>query len=362
MNKIKILYYGLSTRQGGIETYLKKIFDNIDRNRFEIYFIKVADKVCFEDYFKEKGAKFYFIGRRSNPFYYIKMLVQLFRKEKVSIVHVNLNTLSSAELIYIALLYKCKVIVHSRSSMNAGSVLTLLLHTLNRYLLRNKNVTRIAVSDVAGKWLFGSSNIYNVYPNGVDTCKFIYNKTSRNEIRKKYSISENDVLIGHVGHLSYPKNQSFLIRLLPMLQRLNKSYKLMLVGDGCDKQRLIDYVSEIGMIDSIFFVGRQNDVEKYYSAFDIFCFPSFFEGFPNAVLEAEASGLIPIISDQLTTEVMLENRAQQIPLKESLWVDAISKCKISDKRKHAVDLIKQAKLDVTSEVERLENLYISMIK
>ena len=80
-------------------------------------------------------------------------------------------------------------------------------------------------------------------------------------------------------------------------------------------------------------VGKQNDIQAWLSAFDLFLFPSRFEGFPIAGLEAEANGL-PILAagDGIPKELKLNDNLEFLYLKDSvdLWckkIDSLSRNK-----------------------------------
>ena len=118
INLIKVLHYGISENRGGIETYLYKLWKNIDRTKFHFDFIDTnLGKPCFYDEFREMGSRFFKITPRKKSLYKNKKdLEKLFKEEKFDILHCHLNTFSYIEPIKIALKYKCKVIIHSRNS------------------------------------------------------------------------------------------------------------------------------------------------------------------------------------------------------------------------------------------------------
>ena len=86
-----------------------------------------------------------------------------------------------------------------------------------------------------------------------------------------------------------------MIKSFSLVDRNN--WKLIIVGDGPQKQNLEDLTSKLGMNDNVLFVGNQKGVNYYYQRAKIFAFPSLSEGFPNALLEAMSSGLACISFD-----------------------------------------------------------------
>lgn len=85
-------------------------------------------------------------------------------------------------------------------------------------------------------------------------------------------------VIGHVGRLDEAKNQMFLLELFKDYQKINSNSKLVLVGDGELKEKIINKIEELKISDKVILLGVRKDVNKLYSMFDIFIFPSLFEG------------------------------------------------------------------------------------
>lgn len=97
-----------------------------------------------------------------------------------------------------------------------------------------------------------------------------------------------------VGRLSYQKNQSVLINAFAHLVSRYPHWQLTFVGTGEDEQLLKRLVVERGLTGRVEFTGALTDVECLYLASHLFCLPSRWEGFPNAMAEAMAHGL-PVV-------------------------------------------------------------------
>lgn len=111
-------------------------------------------------------------------------------------------------------------------------------------------------------------------------------------------ISGTNKIITCVGRLEEQKNQKYLIKLFSELP--NNEWKLQFVGDGSLRNELEKYVKFMKMEDKVNFLGIQKDVKDILSKSTIFAFPSLWEGFPNALLEAMAIG-VPCISNNCLT-------------------------------------------------------------
>lgn len=98
-----------------------------------------------------------------------------------------------------------------------------------------------------------------------------------------------------VGRLCAQKNQKELVRAFGKLAARFPQWDLRIVGDGPDRTELEDLVAESGLGNRVFLAGKSNQVPDLLAAAHLFCLPSLWEGFPNALAEAMASGL-PAVS------------------------------------------------------------------
>lgn len=357
---IKVLHYGLSENRGGIETYLYKITKHIDKKQFEFSFMDTnAGKAALRKELQQEGCKFYDITHRRVSLKRNRMEIQkLFENEKFDILHFHVNTLSYVTPIRIALKNGCKVIVHSRNAGASHEWHTLLLHKLNSLFLPRKKITMIAVSDKAGRWLFGKNANYLVYNNGIEIEKYRFDRIARNKYRHEWKFDDKKI-IGVVGAFLPAKNHKFVLDIFEELKKVNPDVALVLVGDGVGR-KAIENECVTRELSDVLFLGNRVDVNKMYSAFDILLMPSLFEGFPNVCLEAQTSGLPCLVSDVVTREVAV-NDIQYFSLKKSAkeWALACDKTSVTDfkKRLKCADKVAQEGFSVDSEIQRLENLY-----
>ena len=363
--RIKVLHFGLGANRGGIETYLYKLASGIDRSKFSFSFIDTSKATpCFYQELIDLGCRFYKITpRKSSILRNKKDLERLFKEHHFDIFHCHINTLSYIEPIVVALHHNVKVIVHSRNAGTSGSKITRLLHLLNSFRLP-KNITCISVSTLAGDWLFGKSTEFKVYNNGVDLEVFRFDQFSRASIREALGVSQNDFLVGHVGAFLPAKNQTFVIDVFNEIIKIRPESKLVMVGDGVLIGRSIQRVRQLRLLEHVHFTGKREDISSMLSAMDLFLFPSFYEGFPNAVLEAQATGLPCLVSTNVTDEVIIQGNSRRIPLDldASSWArHAINLMGVSVDRSSAHHAIADAGFSVEAELARVEELYLSVL-
>jgi glycosyltransferase involved in cell wall biosynthesis len=147
-------------------------------------------------------------------------------------------------------------------------------------------------------WLGIERSLIDVCPNGIDPPPIDPHEARRRRgaIRQRFLISDDTLVIVHVGRFSAEKGQLSLMRAnVELLRRFpDRSFVWILCGDGPTMSGVQDFVESHGM-RNVVFAGRTNDVSMFLSAADIFVMPSDFEGMPNAMMEALAHG-VPCVS------------------------------------------------------------------
>ena len=138
--------------------------------------------------------------------------------------------------------------------------------------------------------------------NGIDTTYFDPDQVSENQketLKKELHIKSTDYVYCFVGRLVKDKGIDELIQAFAAISDKNKAAKLILVGHTeADLDPLLpETLHSIEFNENIIEVGFQNDVRPYLSIAHVFTFPSYREGFPNVVLQANAMGIPCIVSD-----------------------------------------------------------------
>jgi glycosyltransferase involved in cell wall biosynthesis len=136
---------------------------------------------------------------------------------------------------------------------------------------------------------------------GVDTDCFRPNATVRAEVRGELEIGLDEVVISYLGRLTRDKG---VVDLANALVRSRKLSNICLVAMGPDEEGIqeeFERALKRGDINCRF-LGHVTDPEKYLQASDIFCLPSYREGFPTSVLQASAVGLPVVVSRIYGTE------------------------------------------------------------
>ena len=270
---------------GGIEAVVLNYYRHIDRSKvqFDFYF---AEASCLpqRQELERLGAGLYTIPRYSSPIAYHRALYAAFTRRGYGIVHAHLSTMSIFPLFAAWRAGVPVRICHNHSTAHWGDG----VKTLLKYILRPFNkifaTEWVACGEAAGRWMYGNQAFdagkVTVMPNAIDTAKFAYDPDARRRLRNELGISQNAFVVGHVGRFTYAKNHKFLLQIFAELLKMRPNACLLLVGEGELRQQIRQKAEAIELQNKVIFTGARQDTDKLYSAMDVFCLPSRYEGMP----------------------------------------------------------------------------------
>lgn len=137
------------------------------------------------------------------------------------------------------------------------------------------------------------------------------------------------------------------------------NYRLILVGEGELLEKIKEKSIKLRIADKVNFIGSVQDSSSFYSLFDLMIFPSFFEGLPFTLIEAQAAGVQVIASNNVTKNMNITNTIKYIDLKNNdlYWAKYINNLtKIKD-RNILYNKMKNSLFDENSEIKKLEKIY-----
>ncbi len=139
--------------------------------------------------------------------------------------------------------------------------------------------------------LFQITKEINVVPNFIDVKKATKRPV---DCQRSLLANENEKIISHVSNFRPVKRIMDVIHIFDKIQKQVKS-KLIMVGEGPEKERAEDLVMELGLENKVVFLGESNEIHKILCFSDLFLLPSEKESFGLAALEAMVNG-VPVIS------------------------------------------------------------------
>lgn len=363
MTRILHVIHGLNL--GGAENFIFNLLNALDDSNFIFDFVIQEDEIKhikFKELIESRGGKIYKITDFfRNPLKHGKEFSKLLRKIEFDCIHIHLNALINPLPLFIASKHCPKVILHSHSTSNGkGGTPGKLIHKLNKLIFLRKDIIGLACSQEAGKWMFGNSP-FTFISNAINLEKFSYSEGKRERIRKENNIGES-VLIGQVGRLIPLKNQKFSINLLADLKRKypDRAYKLMLLGDGDEKENLIKLIKEKDLSHNVIVKGNVHNAAEYYSAFDIFIMPSWFEGLAVSAIEAQGAGLKSVISDTVTKEVDQTDSVVFLPLNDKdKWIQTVNEISSAYDRTLISKKLVGSSFDIRNMTKTMKRIYNS---
>lgn len=334
MDKLNILIVGLSPEIGGIELFILRILKNIDLDRFHFDILTFCDKCAFEDDFIKMGCQVYHAARRGkNPIKNYFDQKRFFSKHpgKYDFVWFHITSASDIKTIKLTKKYtSAKVICHCHSTdfESRGGLIRkihLYAHYKNRPQLAAKTDIYLACSKEAATWLFGDmAEEATIIPNGIDIAQYHFDRERRERIRKQLGVDDK-IIWGHAGRLTHVKNQAFLIDIFYAFHLTQPNSALLIAGTGELEAALKEKVASLGIASSVIFLGFREDMPDLMQAFDIFILPSLAEGLGIILIEAQASGLPCIISDNVSAEAAVTELVQSVSLEAPVdcWLKKI---------------------------------------
>lgn len=149
-----------------------------------------------------------------------------------------------------------------------------------------------------------SDRIFSVQNAVID--EFLDRMQAREQLIKDFHLDSQKTWIGSIGRLDPKKRFDLLMQAISKIE--DESFQFILIGDGPEKQSLINLSISLGIADKVRFTGEIPNAASYLKGLDIFVFTSLDEGLPNVILEAGAAGL-PIVTWNLPfyKEVLMQN-------------------------------------------------------
>lgn len=363
----RILQYVIGNmNQGGLENNLMQVYRRIDKVRFQFDFIVHDVENYYAKEIQNLGGRIYSIPFKSEN--YKKSISEfsdiLNDHSEYRIIHFHTSYAIIYPEVVVAKKMGRAVIVHAHASAGEGFKKKI-INAAFKNQLDSKADIKIAVSNSAAKWQFSDrTNIdknYILLQNSIDTRKFAFNQKVRKNFRIKYQI-EDRYVIGTTGRLVHGKNIGFLIQILNEIRLKIPNIKLMIVGDGPDMNRLKGMCDK-ELSDYIIFTGKTELVNEFLQIFDVFCFPSLYEGLGISVLEAICSGLPCVINETLPSELSISDNVIRLPLKSDIWIKTIESLygnENLDKRKDLSEMIESNGFGIENNVKNWENLYTDL--
>lgn len=295
---------------GGAQSFVANLANGLKERGQQVLVVSGENSDYLFDFTKSNNLDFKIIGglkRSFNPLRLIQFLFNFYfilKKYKPDVVHLNSSNsllgsisvkLFNRNIKTIFTLHGLSVLDDNYKKNRFKRIIFRLYFKFcfkfidNLIFVSQKNLNLA----IAKKLVKRASLIYN----GTNPF-FIDRKTAREYIFSKLPITDNNLfLIGSIGRLEYPKNYEFLIENFDKILEINHNFKLILIGDGSEREKYQQIIKQKNIEDSVFLIGSIPDASKYLKAFDLFVLTSIYEGLSLSLIEARKACIQTIASD-----------------------------------------------------------------
>jgi glycosyltransferase EpsF len=315
---LKVLHVITTLGRGGIERWLLSMLQQIERADCAMDFCCKGDSVgALAPLARESGASVYLQPLKVTQVGFIDGLRRLVSSEGYNVVHNHLQVYSwlpvyvSQDLgVPVITSFHCTEFPAETWLLRRPVVRQLrdvYAHVSVKYALRHTTVATgcsEGVVDVVREKYGG--NKWRVLYYGIDLPP-LPTRQERREFRESFGWKADTPILVHVGRFAEQKNHFGLLRVFQLVRQRFPNVKLLLVGEGSLRPDVEAAVRERQLSQSVKFLGLRDDVPAVVSRCDVFLFPSWFEGFGLAALEANAAGRPVVASDVAGTREAIED-------------------------------------------------------
>lgn len=328
-----------SMDRGGAETFLMKIYRSIDREKYQFDFCVNKKGGFYDEEIEKKGGRIFVVPMKSKGaikcFNAIKKIVK--DNDYKYVLRTSQESLATLDLIA-AKFGGAKILIYRSSNAGInGSIFNRFINKFFFFLPRIVPNVKLAPSIKAAEYVFGKKSVkkgkVTIVNNGLDYRRFAFDIKKREKIRKQLKIDEDTFLYGHVGRFDLQKNHMFLIDIYYEILKQKKDCKLLLIGNGSEKEKVKNKIKNLKIEDNVILLDSQENIQDYFMAMDLLIFPSLYEGMPNVIIEAQATGLRCVLSDTITKEADITGLLTYLPLNNSSqeWAKIVLSCQKYDR-------------------------------
>lgn len=223
-------------------------------------------------------------------------LIQLAEDEKLDIIHAHYAVPHAISAIIAKQVFrprKLKIVTTLH-----GTDITLVGRAPSFFPLTKWAIEQSDAVTTVSNWLrdetyreFAVEKPIHVIHNFVDPNRF---SPDRDRSHRQHFADDDEKIILHLSNFRPVKRIDDAVKVFARVNQEVPS-KLLLIGDGPERERTMELARRLGVIDRVFFLGKQNAIENYYCIADLFLFPSEYESFGVAALEA-LSACVPVVA------------------------------------------------------------------
>lgn len=289
---------------GGKKNLVMEYYRHIDRSKIQFDFICDEDSNAIPtDEIEKLGGRVYIVPRYQNILANIKAIEKICQENKYKIAHGYNGTMNIFGL-YAAWRAGVPVRINESISMAHKSDKKTIIKNILKPFSRCFATHFMANGEACGKWQFGKmfdDGKVSIFKTVINADENKLQPDLREKCREEFGLTDN-IVIGHIGRLTAQKNTLFIIDIFYEIRKIEDKAKLLLIGDGDLREEMLKKITDLGIQESVLYLGRREDIKQFYNAMDGFLLPSLYEGLPVVGVEAECCGLPMFFSTEIPEE------------------------------------------------------------
>lgn len=375
MKKIKLLTIVTGLTYGGAETQVVRLAQRLLAKNWEVRIVTLLQPQVYVEELTCLGIPVDWLGIRNKcpDLRPVVRLVRLISSWRPHIVHshmVHANILARLTRLFapVPVLICTAHNIDERGRRGSGWFRTFLYRVTDPLCDLTTQVSRAGLERYVRIRAVPKEKIQYI-PNGVDIESFSPNPAIRAKMRKKLYLEKRFVWLA-VGRFDPPKDYPTMLCAFSRVVRKHPKAYLLIAGDGPLRPSIEALAKELGISDSVEFLGIRRDVPELMNAADAYVMSSAWEGMPLALLEAHASGL-PVVATNVggNSEIVIDGKTGfLVPPRnpEALAQAMIRLMELPEEEKQIMGKLARQHVETNFSLDRVvdlwESLYLELLK
>lgn len=325
---IKVAVIGGPILSGGKKNLIMEYFRHIDKREVQMDIVCNDDSNAIpQEEIESLGGKVRIVPAFKDVVGHTRALERLFKEEVYDVVHAY-NSMMNLFPMYAAKKEGVKVRISESLSMAAPGEFKTYAKKALRPFSHMYATHFMACGEDCGAFQFGEKALKEgriaIFKTAINTEFNSYQPELREKTRKEFGW-EDKVVYGFIGRFEHQKNPLFLIDVMSEISKRQDNAQFVIIGAGDLEEKMKERIKETGIENSMAWLGRREDIQQFYNAFDAFLLPSRYEGLPVVGLESQSCGLPMFFSTAVTPEASACELGHFIDLNEgaTAWAEKI---------------------------------------
>ena len=325
---IKVAVIGGPILSGGKKNLIMEYFRHMDKTEVQMDIICNDDSNAIpQEEIEALGGRVQIVPSFKDLKGHTEELLRLFKREQYDVVHAYNSTMNLFPM-WAAKKAGVKVRISESLSMAAPGEWKTYVKYMLKPFARMYATHYMSCGEDCGVFQFGQKAMDEgriaIFKTAINTDFNRFQPELREQTRKAFGW-EDKVVYGFIGRFEPQKNPLFLIDIMSEIRKRQENAQFVIIGAGGLEDKMKARIKVVGIEDSMAWLGRREDIQQFYNAFDAFLLPSIYEGLPVVGLESQSCGLPMIFSTAVTPEASACELGHFIDLKEgaAAWAEKI---------------------------------------